>query len=132
MCSTSWCSAEAAKRFFRRLLNGLQFVPWVIVTDKLRSDAAAKRDIMPGVEHRQSQYLNNRIEVSHQPTRRRERQMQRFKSSKHAQRFLSTHARIHNHFQLRRHLYSAEQHRQNRQAAFQAWNDVVRLQEASP
>jgi len=96
-------SACAAKRFFRKLLCGLQHVPSVIVTDKLRSYAAAKREILPGVEHRQSRYLNNRAEVSHQPIRRRERQMQRFKSARHAQRFLSTHSRIHNHFQLRRH-----------------------------
>ncbi|WP_424140430.1 IS6 family transposase, partial [Roseomonas chloroacetimidivorans] len=71
-------SAKAAKRFFRKLLKGLQHVPRVIVTDKLKSYAAAKRDILPGVEHRRSRYLNNRAEVSHQPTRRRERQMQRF------------------------------------------------------
>jgi putative transposase len=82
-------SAKAVKRFFRKLLKGLQYVPRVIVTDKLRSYAAAKRDILPEVEHRQSRHLNNRTEVSHQPTRRRERQMQRFKSACHAQRFLS-------------------------------------------
>ncbi len=91
-------NACAAKRFFRKLLKCLQYVPRVIVTDKLRSYAAAKREILPGVEHRQSHYFNNRAEVSHQPTRRRERQMQRFKSARHAQRFLSTHARIHNYF----------------------------------
>jgi len=66
---------------------GLLYVPRVIVTDKLKSYAAAKRQILPGVEHRQSRYLNNRAEVSHQPTRRQERQMQRFKSPKQAQRF---------------------------------------------
>lgn len=69
-------SARAAKRFSRKLLRDLQYVPGVIVTDKLRSYGAAKREILPGVEHRQSRYLNNRAEVSHQPTRRRERQMQ--------------------------------------------------------
>ena len=79
-------NAKAAKRFSRKLLRGLQYVPRVIVTDKLRSYGAAKRDILPGVENRQSRYLNNRAEVSHQPTRRRERQMQRFKSPRHAQR----------------------------------------------
>ena len=57
-------------------------------------ECAAKREILPGVEHRQSRYLNNRAEVSHQPTRRRERQMQRFKSARHAQRFLSSHGQI--------------------------------------
>jgi hypothetical protein len=73
-------SARAAKRFFTKLLKGLRYVPRVLVTDKLKSYAAAKRQILPGVEHRQSRYLNNRAENSHQPTRRRERQMQRFKS----------------------------------------------------
>ena len=100
-------NARAAKRFFRKLLRGLRYVPRVIVTDKLRSYGAAKREILPGVEHRQSRYLNHRGEVSHQPTRRRERQMQRFKSARHPQRFLSVHARIHNHFQLRRHRLTA-------------------------
>ncbi|MFC0385987.1 transposase [Muricoccus vinaceus] len=119
-------NARAAKRFFRKLLKGLQYVPRVIVTDKLRSYGVAKREILPGMEHRQSRYLNNRAEVSHQPTRRRERQMQRFKSPRHAQRFLSTHSRIHNHFQLRRHRLTADQHRQVRNAAFSAWSDVTR------
>ena len=96
-------NAKAAKRFFKKLLMGLQYVPRVIVTDKVRSHGAAQRKILPGVEHRQSRYLNNRAEVSHQPTRRRERQMQRCKSARHAQRFLSSHGQIHNLFQLRRH-----------------------------
>ena len=64
-------NAKAAKRFFRKLLKGLRYVPRAIVTDKLPSYGAAKREILPGVEHRQSQYLNNRAENSHQPTRRR-------------------------------------------------------------
>ena len=89
------------------MLKGLQYVPWVIVTDKLKSYAAAKREILPHTEHRQSRYLNNRAEVSHQPTRRRERQMQRFRSARHAQCFLSSHSRIHNHFPLRRHHLTA-------------------------
>ena len=79
-------NAAAAMRFFRKLLKGLRYVPRVIVTDKLKSYAAAKRKILPRVEHRQSRYLNNRAEVSHQPTRRRERQMKRFKSARHARR----------------------------------------------
>ena len=119
-------NAKAAKRFFRKLLKGLQYVPRVIVTDKLRSYAAAKRKILPGVEHRQSRYLNNRAEVSHQPTRRRERQMQRFKSARHAQRFLSSQGQIHNLFQLRRHLLTANDHRTARDRAFQTWRDVAR------
>ena len=71
-------SAKAAKRFFRKLLKELQYVPRVIVTDKLKSYGAAKRENLPGVEHRQSRYLNNKIEVSHQPTRRREQHMKNF------------------------------------------------------
>ena len=103
-------NAKAAKRFFKKLLKELRYVPRVIVTDKLRSYGAAKRKILPGVEHRQSRYLNNRAEVSHQPTRRQERQMQRFKSARHAQRFLSSHGQIHNLFQLRRHRLTANDH----------------------
>jgi IS1 family transposase len=57
-------NAKAAQRFFRKLLKGLQYVPRMIITDKLKSYAAAKRKILPGVEHRQSRYLNNRAEFS--------------------------------------------------------------------
>ncbi len=118
-------NANAAKRFFRKLLKGLQYTPRVVVTDKLKSYAAAKRKILPQVEHRQSRYLNNRAEVSHQPTRRRERQMQRFKSARHAQRFLSSHSRIHNHFPLRRHRLTAAAYRTARDAAFRTWRDAT-------
>ena len=118
-------NTRAARRFLRKLLRGLQYVPRVIVTNKVRSYAAAKRTILPHVEHRQSTYLNNRTEVSHQPTRRRERQMRRFKSARHAQRFLSTHARVHNHVQLRRHRITAPQHRAARKAAFEVWQNVA-------
>jgi putative transposase len=122
---------DAAKRFFRRLLSGQAEAPGVIVTDKLKSYAAAKRAILPKVEHRQSRYLNNRAEVWHQPTRRRERQMQRFKSARQEQRFLSAYSRIHSHFQLRRHLTSATEYRALRQAAFRAWCDVTRAAAAA-
>jgi DDE superfamily endonuclease len=71
---------QAAKKFFRKLLKGLKYVPRVVITDKLKSYGAAKREILPGVEHRQSRYLNNRGENSHRPTRQRERRMQGFKS----------------------------------------------------
>jgi putative transposase len=80
---------KAAKKFFRKLLKGLRYVPRVIVTDKLKSYGAAKQEILPDVEHRQHRYLNNRAENSHRPTRQRERRMQGFKSPGHAQRFLS-------------------------------------------
>ncbi len=80
---------HAAKKFFRTLLKGCQYVPRVIITDKLASYGAAKQEILPGVEHRQHQRLHNRAENSHQPTRQREKTMRRFKSPGHAQRFLS-------------------------------------------
>ena len=124
-------NTKAAKRFFKKLLKGLQYVPRVIVTDKLRSYGAAKRKILPGVEHRQSRYLNNQAEVSHQPTRRRERQIQRFKSARHAQQFLSSHGQIHNLFQLRRHRLSAVDHRAARDRAFQTWHDVAGIARAA-
>ncbi len=72
---------KAAKKFFRKLLKGLQYVPRVIITDKLKSYSAAKAEIMPGVEHRRHKGLNNRAENSHQPTRVREKVMRKFKSA---------------------------------------------------
>jgi putative transposase len=80
---------KAARKFFRKLLKGLRYVPRVIVTDKLRSYRAAKAELLPSVEHCQQKYQNNRAENSHQPTRLRERVMRRFKSAGQAQRFLS-------------------------------------------
>jgi putative transposase len=69
--------------------------------------------------------LNNRAEVSHQPTRRRERQTQRFKSPRQAQQFLSSHGQIHNLFQLRRPCFTASEHRIARDRAFPTWRDVT-------
>jgi putative transposase len=116
---------QAAKRFFRKLLKGLTYVPRVIITDKLKSYAAAKREILPGVEHRQHKGLNNRAENSHQPTRLREKKMRRFKSAGHAQRFLSAFGLISGHFQPRRHRLSAKEYRATLQNRFQTWNEVT-------
>jgi putative transposase len=116
---------QAAKRFFRKLLKGLQYVPRVIITDRLKSYGAAKREILPGVEHRQHKGLNNRAENSHQPTRLREKKMRRFKSAKHAQRFLSAFGPITGHFQPQRHRLRAEEYRANLQGRFQQWNEVT-------
>src|SRR6267142_3408517 len=80
---------KAAKKFLRKLLKGLQYVPRAIITDKLKSCSAAKAEILPSVKHCQRKWQNNRAENSHQPTRLRERVMRRFKSAGHAQRFLS-------------------------------------------
>jgi putative transposase len=101
----------AAKRFVRRPLTKTRTVPRVIVTDKLRSYGAAHREIVPSVEHRQSKYLNNRAENSHQPTRQRERAMKGFRSVGAAQRFLSAFSGISPHFRPRRHLMNAPDHR---------------------
>jgi len=84
-------NAHAAKRFFRKLLKGQGAAPWRLVTDKLKSYGAAHRSVMPSVDHNTARYENNRAEVSHQPTRQRERQMRGFKSAAQAQRFLSVH-----------------------------------------
>ena len=82
---------RAATRFFRKLLKVQGRAPRRLITDKLRSYAAAHRRVMPSVVHSTQRYENNRAEVSHQPTRQREGQMRRFKSVGHAQRFLSVH-----------------------------------------
>jgi putative transposase len=121
----SWRNKKAAKKFFRKLLKGLTYVPRVVITDKLKSYGAAKREILPGVEHRQSRYLNNRAENSHQPTRQRERRMQGFKSPGHAQRFLSAYGPIAQHFRPRRHLFSAPEYRQEMKTRFQIWQEVT-------
>ncbi len=114
--------AQAAKRFFKRLLKSLRYEPRVIVTDKLRSYGVAHRQLLPNVEHRQSRYLNNRAENSHRPTRRRERHMQRFKSSRQAQDFLSAHTFIYGHFHPRRHQLAAPEYREIRSQAFNVWH----------
>jgi putative transposase len=87
---------RAAERFLRRLLRGQGKQPFRIITDKLKSYSAASRTILSGVTHDTQQYANNRAEISHQPTRMRERQMRRFKSSRQAQRFLSLHGVVRN------------------------------------
>jgi putative transposase len=116
---------KAAKRLFRKLLKRQGRAPRVLITDKLKSYAAAKREIMPGVEHRQHKGLNNRAENSHQPTRRRERIMKRFKSPRQAQRFLSIHDQITNIFNRRPNQDTASQFRIARNQAFTTWAEVT-------
>ena len=116
---------QAAKKFFRKLLTGLLYVPRVISTDKLTSDGAAKREILPGVEHRQSRSLKNRCEHSHRPTRQREHRMQGFQSAGHAQRFLSAYGPITHHFRPRRHLWSASDYRQEMRQRFESWAAIT-------
>jgi putative transposase len=114
-------NGAAAKRFFKRLLHGLRYKPRRLITDGLRSYGVAQRAVLPGVRHRTSRYLNNRAENSHRPTRRRERQMQRFKSPEQAQQFLSAHSMIYGHFRPRRHLQTAVGYRRARAEAFRIW-----------
>ena len=99
--------------------------------DGLRSYGVAKREVLPEVRHRTSRYLNNRAENSHRSTRRRERQMQRFKSPEQAQRFLFNHAFIYGHFHPRRHLMSAGQYRRTRAKAFRIWQQETCVQIAA-
>ncbi|TRD15596.1 IS6 family transposase [Palleronia caenipelagi] len=115
---------KAAKRLLRKLLkkNGL---PRVMITDKLRSCPAAKREITPGVEHRSHKGLNNRGENSHQPVRRRERVMKGFKSPRHLQRFVPIHDPIANLFQLPRHEMTSEEFRDLRQTAMSLWWNIA-------
>jgi len=122
---------QAAKKFFRKLLKGLQYVPRVIITDKLKSYGAAKRELLPGVEHRQRRSLNNRCENAHRPTRQREYRMQGCKSAGHAQRFLSAYGPIAHHFRPRRHLLSAAEYRQEMRKRFASWAEVPGTERAA-
>ncbi|MBL3670736.1 IS6 family transposase [Streptomyces sp. M2CJ-2] len=115
----------AARRFFRRLLKQTRAVPRVIVTDKLRSYGAAHREVMPSVEHRSHQGLNNRAENSHQPTRQRERAMKGFRSVGAAQRFLSAFSGISPHFRPHRHLMTASDHRAEMTIRFAIWDQIT-------
>ena len=116
---------RAAERFFRKLLKRQGQEPRRLITDKLRSYSAALRTVMPSVVHCTDQYENNRGEVSHQPTRQRERQMRRFKSAAHVQRFVSVHGLVQNLFRVGRHLLRSVHHRLLRGRAFQVWNAVT-------
>jgi putative transposase len=122
-------NADAAKRFFKRRLRRLQYKPRRLITDGLRGYGAAHRAVMPDVRHRTRRYLNNRAENPHRPTRRRERQMQRFKSPAQAQRFLSAHARIYGHFRPRRHLMTAACYRRARAKMFRVWRQETSAQQ---
>ncbi len=114
-----------AKCFFIKLLKGLRYVPRVIVTDKLGSYGAARKEGFPSVTHVQDRWRNNRAEVSHEVTRQRERQMRRFKSMRHAQCFLSSHGAINNLFRLCRQGLKAAHYRILRDRAFDEWREVT-------
>jgi putative transposase len=116
---------HAALKLMRKLLRKYAFVPERLVTDDLRSYSAAVQDLGIERRHERGRWRNNRAENSHQPTRRRERKMQRFKSTGSAQKFLSTHAAVYNTFNVQRHLTSAQTHRALRAAAMDTWRKAV-------
>jgi putative transposase len=123
-------NAKAAKRLMRKLLKAQRQTPRVMVTDMLRSYDAAKREVMPAVEHRSHKGLNNRAENSYQPTRLRERIMKRFKSTRQLQRFVSIHDQIANLFHFRRYTMSSADHRDLRAAATQIWGEIAHVRAA--
>jgi putative transposase len=116
---------HAARRLMRKLLRKHGRAPRVLITDKLKSYAAANRDLWLKVEHRQHKGLNNRAENSHQPTRVREKVMRRFKSSRHLQRFASVHDQVANLFMHCRYHTDAKEKRALRTQAFEAWESVI-------
>jgi transposase-like protein len=99
---------RAALKLMRKLFKKMGLVPDRLVTDDLRSDGSAARDLGISHRHERGRWRNNRAENSHQPTRRRERKMEGFKSAGSAQRFLSVHAATYNTFNVQRHLISAK------------------------
>ena len=119
------CNATGARRFFRKLLKGLRYAPRMMVTDKLLSYAAAREELMPGVEHRRGGRLNNRAENSHQSTREREPQMRRFKSMRQAQRFLSVHGAVSNHFRACRHRLRSRPCREIMRRRLEDWRAIT-------
>lgn len=124
-------NTKAAKRFMRTLLRGQDCSARVMVSDKLRSYGAAKRELgMSVCEHRQHKGLNNRAENSHQPIRRRERIMKRFKSARHVQSFTSIHDPIYNLHHFPRDLLTSADHRELRQAATNMWREIACLKTA--
>jgi len=114
---------KAALRFLKKAMKRYGR-PEVIVTDRLRSYRAAMREI--GNEARQvtGRWLNNRAENSHQPFRRRERAMAKFRSPATLQKFAAVHASVHNHFNQERHLYSRKNFKLNRSAALAEWREL--------
>ena len=114
---------KAALNFLRKLMKRYG-QPNVIVTDKLRSYGAAMKAIGNAQKQETGRWLNNRGENSHQPFRRRERAMQRFRSMRSLQKFASVHSSVHNHFNLERHLYSRANFKLNRTAALAEWRQL--------
>jgi transposase-like protein len=118
-------NTRAAERLMRKLLKKQGFAPSIIVTDKLRSYAAARKKLGLHAVHVQGRRQNNRCENSHLPVRRREHKQQRFKSPGSAQRFLNVHAAVYNLFNIDRHLTSRRTMKAFRDQAFRQWRHVT-------
>ena len=121
---TSTRDRKAALRFLRKAMKRYGR-PLAIVTDHLRSYRAAMREIGNEAHQVTGRWLNNRAENSHQPFRRRERAMAKFRSAKSLQKFASIHASVHNHFNQERHLYSRQNFKHNRTAALAEWRQLA-------
>jgi putative transposase len=119
------CDSRGALRLMRKLLKKQGFVPKLLVTDRLPSYASAFRRLRLTCRHEQGLRKNNRAENSHQAVRRRERKLQRFKSPRSAQRFLSMHAAVHNTFNFQGHLISRSTLRIFRAEATAEWRNAV-------
>ncbi|MEQ8441329.1 MAG: IS6 family transposase [Alphaproteobacteria bacterium] len=117
--------SAAAKKFLQRTTSRAATQPTEIVSDKWRPTRVVVRSLFPAVSHIIGKRLNNRIENSHLPTRRRERKQQRFKSARSAQRFLSIHATFYNHFNIQRHLLPRKTMKQFRTETLEAWSELV-------
>jgi putative transposase len=115
---------KAALRFLRKAMKRYGR-PRVIVTDRLRSYQAAMREIGNAARQETSRWLNNRAENSHQPFRRQERAMAKFRSAKSLQKFAAVHASVHNHFNQQRHLHSRKNFKINRSAALAEWRQLA-------
>ena len=118
------CPAKAARKLMKKLLKKQGFAPTGIVTDKLRSYPAAFRAIGLAAEHDRGLIANNRAKNSHQPVRRRERKLQRFKSPGSAHRFLNIHFAAHNTFYHQRHLLKRPMFKDRRTASFEVWQSA--------
>jgi transposase-like protein len=116
---------HAAFKLMRKLLKKYVFAPERLTTDDLRSYGAAAHDLGIDSRHERGRWKNNRAENSRQPTRLRERKMQRFKSVGSTQKFLSSHAAIYNTFNVQRHLTSAQSHRKLRAVAMSTWREAM-------
>ena len=114
---------KAALKFLRKAMKRFGR-PEVIVTDRLRSYPAAMKIIGNAERQETGRWLNNRAENSHQPFRRRERAMAKFRSVKSLQKFTSIHSSVHNHFNQERHLYSRPNFKHNRSAALAEWRQL--------